>query len=495
MKQTASVLLWADSFHEGVWACQQIETLVLERSGSCRVEYVGGYLPIFTFEFDSKILEISIHGDYASWEPKPGQLEELLKWGKPDLVFVDDETDRILLAVEETAATPTGNQALQRCERQYGAAALGTPFWYLISEFGIHTDGGLRRDSVWPTMMGLEIMHATGVPSIVLHYSDADNPEDYESGEGTRRLFELVLRALENVTEKRQIFCGTDQMLSTQVDEMLDFVSRSWQRSLYLIGESDDAGIKETVASISAANAPSQYRQRGPFYEWPSRKELSADDELSQVPRNLIKQDVLAAGFEEDINQRNCYGVIRGSGSKPQPKSRLETWIASQNSLQSNWERENSQPTSGTQARLNILDFPLSSAGNHHVVTSPRILYLYDSTLQLAQQIEDCFPRLRGLLTQRFDQSPALAYITNSVKPGRIFGDPYTGQIASYAVTFGALSGQRNVFVYFPHQSIAQAAGHLSDRGNKGLKMLAELTSLLVFMGGWAIDTRRMEIL
>ena len=60
----------------------------------------------------------------------------------------DANSREILFAVEETAATPTGNQAMQRCERQYGSARFRIPHWYLISEYGLHRDGGVRRDSI-----------------------------------------------------------------------------------------------------------------------------------------------------------------------------------------------------------------------------------------------------------------------------------------------------------------------------------------------------------
>jgi hypothetical protein len=80
------------------------------------------------------------------------------------------------------------------------------------------------------------------------------------------------------------------------------------------------------------------------------------------------------------------------------------------------------------------------------------------------------------------------------VKPGRIFGDPYTGQISAYSVSFGALSKTRSIVAYFPHQSIAQAAQYLVNPNNKGLRILAELTDLLVFSGGYAIKTKSLEI-
>jgi hypothetical protein len=131
------------------------------------------------------------------------------------------------------------------------------------------------------------------------------------------------------------------------------------------------------------------------------------------------------------------------------------------------------------------------------VITAPRILYLYDSTNIAQDAIMKAFPRLKGC--DLFDESdfdlPALVYISNSVKPGRIFGDPYTGQLSAYSVSFGALSGSRKVIAYFPHQSIAQAAKYLSEPNNKGLRIMAELTDLLIFGGGIAINTKTLELI
>jgi hypothetical protein len=197
-KATHQFSLWADSFHEGDWACREIANQVVLLGGSFQHSYLQGFIPVFTYSVGTVNLQITVYGNYASWEPKPQPLKDLLAWGKPDLVLISDKTGEILLAVEETAATPTGNQALQRCERQYGASREGFPFWYLISEFGIHSDGGIRRDSIWPTLMGLELMEATQVASIVLHYSDAQNPEDYGSGDGTNSLFEVFIQILLN---------------------------------------------------------------------------------------------------------------------------------------------------------------------------------------------------------------------------------------------------------------------------------------------------------
>jgi hypothetical protein len=110
--------------------------------------------------------------------------------------------------------------------------------------------------------------------------------------------------------------------------------------------------------------------------------------------------------------------------------------------------------------------------------------------------VEDAYPRLEGKLDTEADGRPALVYVSNSVKPGRIFGDPFTGQIAAFGVAFGALDPEPRVaLAYFPHQAFSQAAARTSRRSNKGLMIMRELTDYLVFGGGVAVSMPDQEAL
>src|SRR2546428_236 len=77
----------------------------------------------------------------------------ILEFGKPDAIIYDPVADEVLFAIEETAAVPTGNQSLQRLERVWYAASCGIPFAYLIGEYGLHKDQGVRRSSIWPVYL------------------------------------------------------------------------------------------------------------------------------------------------------------------------------------------------------------------------------------------------------------------------------------------------------------------------------------------------------
>ena len=79
-----------------------------------------------------------------------------------------------------------------------------------------------------------------------------------------------------------------------------------------------------------------------------------------------------------------------------------------------------------------------------------------------------------------------IVYISNSIKPGRIFGDPFTGQISAYSVSFGKFDiDKRLVVSYFPHQSFSQ---FLDTNNkiilNKGFTIMRELVDLVILGGG-----------
>ncbi len=222
-RTTRQLELWADSFHEGQWAARNIGKRALQLGGGHSERYELGFQPVHTYDFDGLLIELRVFGSYGSWTPCPESINELLAWGKPDFLLFDRTEDRILLAAEETAAVPTGNQALQRCERQYGAARLGVPFWYLLPEYGTHIDGGTRRSSIWPPLMALHLTLEKRTASVVLHFAALDSPEDYNAGTGMELLFDLLAKVLRNLAGRRELFDSCREELEAQFRDMLHF--------------------------------------------------------------------------------------------------------------------------------------------------------------------------------------------------------------------------------------------------------------------------------
>ena len=184
------------------------------------------------------MLTINVYGSYKSWTNVPQKVCEVIEWGKPDFIAYSPELDQILFAVEETAAIPTGNQATQRCERQFGSAHLRIPYWYFISEFGQHSDGGIRSDSPWPTIAALKLTKIYRTPCIVVHYSDSTNIEDYNSGKGLRFLFNSLSQIVNNFITKSPNLHNMKNNLLEQYQDMLDFVKSQWKNVVdFLFGE------------------------------------------------------------------------------------------------------------------------------------------------------------------------------------------------------------------------------------------------------------------
>lgn len=80
----------------------------------------------------------------------------------------------------------------------------------------------------------------------------------------------------------------------------------------------------------------------------------------------------------------------------------------------------------------------------------------------------------------------SLVYISNSIRPGRIFGDPFTGQISAYTSIFGYNNQKKRLIIsYFPHQSFSQFLDtNNKNINNKGFTIMRELVDLIILAGG-----------
>jgi hypothetical protein len=494
---TRRLELWADSFHEGDWGCRRLADQVCERGGSHDTEWKHGFLPTHRYRTAGADFSLTVYGSYKAWTPLPRAIGELLEWGKPDLIAYDPERKKIVFAVEETAAVPTGNQALQRCERLYGAACSGVPFWYFLPEYGRHTDGGVRRASIWPTVTALELTRAKRLPSMVLHYSDEQNPEAYSFGTGLTVLFSTLLDVLTNHAAGRDPLDGLRESLEEQFRTMLAFVGSQWRRMLdFLPGEQvlEDPGLPAKYADAATRSAAAKDTiWSSSFLRWPCVAGLPPNAKRLQVARALIKDDPLCRRLECDIEDGSAYGLSRKTGSRPQFPESVQTWIDRQMGLFAARAAKLAPPAAW---EMRLSDFPESPTGRRHLTTARRILYLYDDWFVLRAAVEAVYPRLEGKLPTALDGRRALIYISNSITPGRIFGDPFTGQISACSVAFGRLDRvPRAVLAYFPHQSYTQVEVPDDEQDAKGLHVMSELTDVLLFGGGVAVTMPAREVL
>lgn len=498
-RRMREIEIWADSFHEGVWCCDNICAYLESLGYSFESDYLNGFIPHYVVEKEGEqLLELIVYGSYKSWNPMPSKIKELIGWGKPDFVAYDAQDNRILFAVEETAATPTGNQAMQRCERQYGSAHLRIPYWYFVSEYGEHVDGGVRRDNIWPSIAAIKLTLIKKTPCLVLHYSDIDNVEDYNSGNGLGLLFSSLSHIIDNYVCGRAALDDTEELLARQYQEMLLFISSQWENVIDFIPSERLLHQDETAKAIAryalGDETPEYERLKAEVLVWPLTTGVPSNVLRQQQGRSLIKYDALVALLERDITLNKCYILSNNAGSgKPTTRDKISGWINDQAALFASSAPLN-PPAVFT---MKIEDFPETDNGNIHVTTSKNIVYLYDRWADLKEAIEEAYPRLRGKLNDIPDEKPVFMYVSNSLKPGRLFGDPFTGQLSAYSTCFGKFDTRdRAVIAYFPHQVHTQAFGRNGRvTRNKGTTLYTELTDYLIFNAGVAVSLKNEEVL
>jgi hypothetical protein len=482
--------LWSDSFHEGDWACSHLAEI--HRNLGLQVEhsYDKGFQPIYEFKFKNEILKIVVYGSYTSWSPIPELIKELISWGKPDFVAYDPKNKDILFAVEETAAIPTGNQALQRCERQYGSSRAKIPFWYLLAEYGTHKDGGVRRDSIWPTIMGVKLSLKNATPSVVLHYADKENPEGYDFGKGVKALFDALYLMLSNYAEGKSTLNDIGEILKEHYKDMFRFLKSQYQgiiEHLPGIEYFDDPELVNKIVSIATKQERSSYpnfqKDYSNFLHWPSSQEWFKQGGEKIESSTLIKHDDFSSELEKSISLGKSYVISSNTGSRPQKLAEVKEWITRQNT---SFKEAAKHLKREAFLNMKIDDFPRSDAGNLHLTTAKNILYLFDKFLDVKVLIENSFPRVAGELDEYDNNQKVMVYISNSLKPGRIFGDPFTGQISAYATAFGKFDPEpRLVIPYFPHQSFSQFIDTKNKLvSNKGFVLMRELVDFALLGGG-----------
>lgn len=486
--------IWADSFHEGEWAASNIAKYCARYS----VEYHHGFIPEWAIVIDdNQTLEITIFGSYKSWKNLPKKIEALLSFGKPDIVVYDPQKDEIILAIEETAAVPTGNQALQRCERIFGSAYYKIPFIYLIGEYGVHKDGKVRRTSIWPTLLGLKLSLQFKTPSFSLHYSDVDNPEDYAAGKGLSLTFEYCFLeikrhlGIDTSTEKQRMSDVTADI----IQQMCDFVISQWGNITNFLP--DIISIKndkfsESLAKAILGDAGTTFDFKN-FLTWPKAADRDKSAITKDIQLGFIKSDSFLEKVDKLIIDAKGYVISGGVGSRPQDKESLLDWLKAQAAASKKIK---------TTFVCKLSDFPPSPSG-FHITTSKNITYLLDSLSDLQTAYKTAFPKrtssLSTALREGLEKLPVFLYICNSLKPGRIFGDPFVGQYTAFSNIFcfdGEYKKTRTGIIYTPHQSAGLFFGRDGKLArNKGISIYRELADIIITNDGYLISFAKEELL
>lgn len=482
--------IWADSFHEGEWCCDNLISYAIKQGYTSNKLYANGFMPIYIIKNSDIQIQLNVYGSYDSWENIPKCISELLSLGKSDFIAYSEKNDEIIFAVEETSATMTGNQPLQRCERQYGSAKNQIPFWYLVSEFGTHLDGGTRRDSIWPTISALKLSIKYEIPNMVLHYSGESSPEDYKTGKGLDLLFSSLLQYLLTYATKS----NPSALLSTmekQYIEMIDFVNSQWPNMIDFIPSKDSLNNKFTSRLLAYCSLGQKHKTANKldgFLQWPLTTEVLDSDKINWKKSDLLTYDVLSEQLENDIERGYCYILSNNASSGRPPREEQIVGFLEKQKSDFNKAFPLSPPAS--------YDFTLSSFsktenGNYNLTTSKNILYLYDNWYNLKNTLYTAFSRLNGKL-ENIENEPVMVYISNSLAPRRIFGDPFIGQLTAYSIIFGKFDKRkRKIIAYYPHQSYT----YFTSTKGKGKRIMSELVDYAIFAGGVIINVQTEEII
>lgn len=480
---------WSDSFHEGNWACEELKPFF----ELLKLEYLEGFIPSYTYKIsDGLEVNITVYGSYKNWSPLPTKIKELLDWGKPDLVIYNPMIDEIVLAMEETAAIPTGNQALQRCERIFGSARLKIPFWYLIGEFGIHKDGGTRRDSIWPTILSIRLSNVYKTPCVTLHYSDKEHPEDYTMGEGVKTLFESIsLFILEHFGKatKSDLF----NILLPQYEKMNRFVESQWKSLISYMPLSnklldEQVNLELVQNSLGNTNLTEITKE---LYCWPTTEGLPKEFVKAIVPNGYINEEKIVLELEKLVLLKKAYNIVIGAGSKPQKLNDIKLWIKQQTAI-----AKKSKVYHGSLV-YDAMKYVKTINGNYHLTTAKNVFYLIDDSKSIENILMKLYVYNKKL---KFGENkPVFFYLSNSMKPGRIFGDPFTGQLSAFANIFTKNNlgeKERLSIAFYPYQVHNQLFdGNGEFNSNKGITIMRDLLDFAIFHSGVIVDFKKGEII
>jgi hypothetical protein len=489
MAEKLDLEIWSDSFHEGNWLCEELCNF-FELS---RIDYHNGFIPSYVYRLEDVTITCTVFGRYDNWTPLPQKVKDVKSLGKPDMIVYNPVNEKVLMSIEETAAIPTGNQSMQRCERFYGSAREQVPFWYLIGEFGVHKDGGVRRDSIWPTILSIRLSSICMTPSVVLHYSDKENPEDYGIGEGVNTLFETLSNYIKielGLYDNNKLIID----LAEQYKHMFDFVLSQADSIVTFLPSKDllkDKELPIVIASSAIKGEVPDDKLLG-FLVWPTTKGLPKDIYDSIVPGGVINSDKLVDGLEHLVKNKLAYNIIKGAGSKPQKWTSIQGWIEGQ---KDNWSK--SKVEKRTSLSYDSLNFKKTDSGNYHLTTAKNVFYLIDSTKDLEKILNDKFSYKKQFSFEI--EIPVFFYISNSLLKGRIFGDPFTGQLSAYSNIFSKNNLDKKTrlsIAYYPYQVHTQV---FNSKGgfnkNKGIDICRELIDYAIFHSGVIVNMKTGEIL
>ena len=485
--QIRELEVWADSFKEGEFILSQINQAF---SGN-GIKYEYGFVPVLTIDVNSTKIKFVVYGYYTSWKNIPEKISELLLFGKSDAIIYDPKDDKIIFVYEETAATPTGNQALQRLERTWYSAYQRVPFVYLVGKHGLHKDGGIRTNSIWPSYLCLKLSTQYKIPSLALLYGSKTEPENYDIGnsiEYLRSIIEWYIREHLELKPKQETL---QKLLESIYKEMCIFIKQQHKEiSEDLAGKTllEDNRLSKYI--VNRALQTDNDEQFSNEFKW----------HLTSKQQSTNKQsfDKFIKEIDKLIENRKAWWPMKGTTNRTEPYKKIKLWIDEQTSHKNKTELKTKTKKS-TSIKLD--QFP-DQNGKKLITTTTSILTLIDSTCDFLDCIEKSFgvDSRKAVDTIIDTKIPTALYVTSSIiSSGRAFkGDPFTGQSTAYSRIFSiGLNNEkeRNMVAYYPNQLYSQFfSKKLEKLENKGTRCMQANFHVIIARDGIIIDPKNWSL-
>tara|TARA_Y100001936_G_C16056265_1_gene661228 strand:+ start:410 stop:1870 length:1461 start_codon:yes stop_codon:yes gene_type:complete len=485
---TTGLEIWADSFKEGEF----ILDLLQQTFPNSTKKYIHGFVPTLQINRPEKI-NFTVYGYYDSWENRPEKISDVLVYGKPDGIIYDPKKDKIIFAYEETSAVPTGNQSLQRLERVWYAAYAKIPFVYLLSKYGLHKDGNLRKTSIWPLYLALKLSTQYSIPSLTLLYGNKKHPENYCSGNAKQHLRALIKwYLLSYLSVKQKKF--PSKLLLTIYSDMCKFINSHYSEiSPQLPAAKKLLETKFFKFIIDGLNSSQKNTKLNKDFKW------KLAHQVPSTYKPWTPSDLFIKNIDSLYQNQKAWTPFVGTTFRTESNKFVKEHLQKQNNHKIKLEKIKNYGVSN----LFLKDFKKYDSKKKIISTTKSILTLVDSTNDFLDSISKTYGKQTKKKAQTIlnTKLPTTLYVSSSLhSSGRAFnGDPFTGQITAYSRVFSiSLNGEkeRNMVAYYPHQLYSQFFDRKFQKPDtKGVKCIEKNIDLIIARNGILINPKTWSII
>jgi len=449
--------IWCDNQVEGFQAINILADIAREQGFDVMVDLLQGHIPRLIAIRDDVQITILAFGPFRAWQHEPDDIEERILSGKPDFIPYNRSTNSILFALEDTAATCTGNQSQQRAERVCSLVRNGIPTAYCLPAYATKpTDSKARRPNLWMSMTALKLIEATGTPALIFTYGDEENPDDRAAGDGVVNVWTLLLGFILRD-------CGLPEtcnaLIRQQIRYMLEAIDNQHEGLFSDLPGWDSDSLDQYEESYYRLTRGEDVDPEHLPLNWNvpiAELELKENEPRAYIPLPLARR------VDSDIAAGRAYfPSIKRSRGKPPTRTSMLGFIQQNRDLhRTHAEDWHGLPPLRVNHYRSMLQNGVSSPGRVSPTVLNSGLVRYERFRDLRISLETAEPHLAGQLTNEFDDRPALLFVASNVKAtggtsGGLLRDPYAGMLPSFAIAGGCLDPQQRTIMvtWFPWQT------------------------------------------